>query len=307
MKSFDRDHTAFGRHETFSLRYGWLTKGIFAVGLDEGVFETDDAVVTLGVGKNMVSSIRYWLQAAQLVRIDRSGIEIEDIGRQLMIQPGWDSFLEDDASLWLLHWLICSNAQDATAFFWFFNSFHKSHFNLKELGDELLRFAQAEVGGRFSVGTLKSDISVLTRSYSAIQPSDNHRSDDALDCPFSDLGLVHQSNDGRFVSQSSARPGLPPAIIGFAVMQIFNQTGKKSIPVADLMRSDGAIAAPGSVFRLTEDALLEKLEQLARLQPGLIELRETAGIHQLYLLTPETSVIDPTLFLRGHYIKTTKQ
>jgi hypothetical protein len=63
MMRFSSEKTAFGRHETFPLRYSWLTKGIQALLADPGVFQSDEATVTLGVGKNMVSAIRYWLEA----------------------------------------------------------------------------------------------------------------------------------------------------------------------------------------------------------------------------------------------------
>jgi hypothetical protein len=71
---FDFERTAFGRHETFALRFGWLTKGAQALIGGEPVFEAEDATVRLGVGKNMVSSIRYWLQAARL--IERSEVAL---------------------------------------------------------------------------------------------------------------------------------------------------------------------------------------------------------------------------------------
>ncbi|HIF70501.1 MAG TPA: DUF4007 family protein [Candidatus Lambdaproteobacteria bacterium] len=49
----------FGRHETFSLRYSWLSKGFQALLEDPGVFASEDATVTLGVGRNMVHAIRF--------------------------------------------------------------------------------------------------------------------------------------------------------------------------------------------------------------------------------------------------------
>lgn len=61
---FTGEKAAFGRHETFPLRFGWLTKGAQALMSGEPVFEAEDATVGLGAGESMVSSIRYWLQAA---------------------------------------------------------------------------------------------------------------------------------------------------------------------------------------------------------------------------------------------------
>ena len=59
MKPLDKTSVSFGRHETFALRFGWITKGFKALGQDSEIFESDNATVMLGVGKNMVHAIRY--------------------------------------------------------------------------------------------------------------------------------------------------------------------------------------------------------------------------------------------------------
>ena len=53
----------FARHETFHPRFGWLKKGYDAAVKNNNIFLEEDAAVTLGVGKNMVRSIRYWCSA----------------------------------------------------------------------------------------------------------------------------------------------------------------------------------------------------------------------------------------------------
>jgi hypothetical protein len=300
MKVFESTKCAFGRHETFALRYGWITKGLLALKADSTAFEQDGAVTTLGVGKNMVSAIRYWLVAAQLAGFDRSGSRVEALAEALMFDPGWDPYLEDDATIWLVHWLIASNAQEATGWFWFFNHFHKSHFTAKDLSDELEKFATAEVESKFSSSTLKSDINVLLRSYAAL-PAAELSADDALDCPLSNLGLMHMGGDGRFQCASSARPYLPAAILGFAVLEVMDSAGLRSLPIAKLMRSDGESAAPGAVFRLTEDALLGKLEELMAMYPDTFGLRDTAGVHQLYLLEQRGASLTPLGVLAAHF------
>ncbi|RYE14072.1 MAG: DUF4007 family protein [Rickettsiales bacterium] len=47
----------FSGHETFTFRYPWLKKGVDGLKGNPGIFQSDDAIVELGVGKNMVSSI----------------------------------------------------------------------------------------------------------------------------------------------------------------------------------------------------------------------------------------------------------
>ena len=57
---FNPKTISFGRHETFPLRYSWLTKGFQALISNQNIFSSDEATVELGVGKNMVKSIRFW-------------------------------------------------------------------------------------------------------------------------------------------------------------------------------------------------------------------------------------------------------
>ncbi len=43
----------FSGHQTFAFRYGWLEKGVRAVASHSTVFSDEDALVKLGVGKNV--------------------------------------------------------------------------------------------------------------------------------------------------------------------------------------------------------------------------------------------------------------
>ena len=104
IMQFNPSKIAFGRHESFALRFGWLTKGFQAFQKRKEIFTDDDAVVELGVGRNMVNSIRHWLRAAQLVTITPD-IKIEtELGKALFSKDtGWDPYLEDEATIWLIH------------------------------------------------------------------------------------------------------------------------------------------------------------------------------------------------------------
>ena len=103
----------FARHETFHPRYGWLKKGFDYVKKDNNVFLRDDASVVLGVGKNMVRSMKYWCAAFKIIQekpeapknISRPFIPTS-FGEALLSDKGWDPYLEDPASLWLLHWKL---------------------------------------------------------------------------------------------------------------------------------------------------------------------------------------------------------
>jgi len=80
----------FSGHQTFGFRYGWLEKGVGGVDECATLFSEPDALVRLGVGKNMVASIRHWCQVAQLVETNpevprNTGryLRVTDTGRRL--------------------------------------------------------------------------------------------------------------------------------------------------------------------------------------------------------------------------------
>lgn len=287
MISFTANKVAFGRHETFHLRFGWLTKGFRYWCETLELLGDSDPTVDLGVGKNMVTSIRYWMEAAQIVQsAPTHGVTPTRIGKLLFTQDnGWDPYLEDDTSLWLLHWLIASNPRDATAIYWYFNRYHKPEFTSNELFGALADFVRENVKSRIADSTLKNDINVLLRMYGPHEVAKGVPVEEGLDSPMTMLGLIQRSSDSKhYLSRISERRRLPVAAFGYAVLDLMESLQQNSLPLERLMRADNQFAAPGSVFRLTEDGLITKLEELTRWLHGTLELRETAGIHQLYQL-----------------------
>src|SRR5436309_10342574 len=111
---------SFSGHETFPFRYPWLKKGFDAVREDGEVFVRDDAITTLGVGKNMVRSIRHWCLAAGILEENReglSGLRPTALGTLLLADAGLDPYLDDPATLWVLHWQIASDRSRASTWF----------------------------------------------------------------------------------------------------------------------------------------------------------------------------------------------
>lgn len=60
---------SFSGHESFHCKSLWLKKGYDFI-CNKKHFADTDSVVELGVGKNMVSAIRYWLKAFSLTKED---------------------------------------------------------------------------------------------------------------------------------------------------------------------------------------------------------------------------------------------
>ena len=287
---FKSDKVAFGRHETFHLRFAWLSKGFAAFQKNSELFEdVDTATVTLGVGKNMVQAIRYWMRAAQL--IDLVDNHPTALGEYIFdLNHGQDPFLEDEGTLWLLHWLLASNTEMATSIAWFFSKYHKTSFDQNELRAALSDYLQESVmiKRRPAKATLKTDISVLSRLYAKTQSA--VVGEDALDSPLSELGLIVEYGKSAYRADFEDRVDLPGEIVGFAILELMSSRGLKIIPVEELIQSAENYVSPGSIFRLNEASFMLKIEDLARHYPENFVLRETAGLRQLFINEPMASI-----------------
>ena len=278
--------TTFGRHESFQLRYGWLSKGVEALLADEHVFSSPDATVKLGVGKNMVSSIRYWMQATSVT--DGSG-HISSFGKKLLGKNGFDRYLEDDGTLWLLHFQLAKNRNHATTIYWLFNHFHKAGFSTDEAFEHISAFA-SDQGWKVAERTLQTDLRTVLRMY-APHKSKEDQLENMLETPLSLLGLLNYF-EGRYYFVLSDRSNLPLEIVAFALNELMGD--QKIVAVRDLMYSDDF--SLGSIFKLSEESLIAKLEKIAERQPAY-QLREDAGIFQIH----KQEDIDSDQFLEEYY------
>ncbi len=84
--NLDKNKTTFGRHETFPLRYGWLTKGVEVVSDNKHIFherEHEKAMTKLGMGRNMVNALHYWLRVTGLVTFEDGSVGEEHLDSPL--------------------------------------------------------------------------------------------------------------------------------------------------------------------------------------------------------------------------------
>ncbi len=282
------DHASFGGHETFPLRYAWLRKAVDHIGRDPGVFQRDDAMVTLGVGKNMVRAIRHWGLAAGVLEEDPSvpnnrgrSLRASALGSALFDADGWDPFFEDPATLWVIHHELASSAERATTWYWAFNHLPQPEFSKSDLAHWLTKLAQEHGWPRVSPASLKRDVDVFLRTYVAARTARGVALEDTLDCPLVELGLIREhGSKGNYLLQRGDQPTLPDAIFAYGLVRFLERRehASSAVPVHSIAFAAGS---PGRVFSLTEDALMRRLEDLERTTDGAIVFHDTAGLRQL--------------------------
>ena len=188
----------FSGHESFACRYAWLPKAYrYIVQHSEAFTDYEQAMVSLGVGKNMVRSIRFWVQVmgvATPVR-DRT-LELTAFGHSVFADDGFDPFLEDMRTLWLLYWKLSVGVTDPL-FAWNFliNKWAYQEFTQAEVLGAFIRESQ-RLNVSHSGVTLGQHLDIFLHTYISSQGRKNVL-EDSLDCPLAELELLRVVGAGR--------------------------------------------------------------------------------------------------------------
>ena len=266
-------------HEKFVLREGWLTKGLRGVSEDEHLFSGNDGADKLGVGTNMVKSIRYWMQAFELLDEEvRNGVALSDFGGCIYEN---DSYLEDRFTLWLLHSHIAHNMDKATTWYVFFNKVDAEEFTKEEVFEPVKRELLALSDKEFPDKSLSDDIDVLLNMYSREKKDEDP--EDKNVCPLVELGLLKKVGT-KYVRQQPDLRKLSDSVILYELAVLME--GQQSISIekiADLAKR------VYHVNRVTINNYLDRLDTA-----GYIRVDRTAGLDLIYpenMITPR-QVID---------------
>lgn len=301
MRLTDAAERSFARHETFHPRYGWFRKAYRSVAEDAEIFDSEDAPVRIGVGKNMVRAIRFWGLAGGLIGNGSENgcrpkpVEKTPFGDRLFGDSGWDPWMEDPGTLWLLHWRLLAPPCQLPVWWLAFNEFHPIEFTDDDLEEavaaQLDANADWKTPHRSSVG---KDVSALLRTYAPQERTKRTSIDDVLDCPLRELNLIRRAPvPGRYRFILGPKPTLPSEIATAAALDYAAGTvvGRKSISVSSLVHEPGS---PGKAFKLNETELLAALEPTVGRRYGL-RLTSGTGAHMLSWFAPPRDLAESIL------------
>ncbi|WP_313195994.1 DUF4007 family protein [Shinella zoogloeoides] len=275
----------FSGHETFACRYAWLPKAYRTISANPGIFfDEDAAMVELGIGKNMVRSLRFWVDAMGIARPagDRTHT-ITDIGHFIFGEDGADPFLEDIRTLWLLHWNLSSSATPGLfAWHYLLGAWPYSEFSHSEALAAFMRQSQ-RMGYSHSSVTLGQHLDVFLHTYHSSR-SARVGVEDSLDGPLVELRLLQQSGERRggsgrwepvYAFRREFKPDVSNSLFSYALLDYWERTAptEKTMLVRDVLSAPGA---PGQVFKLPEEDVRARLEALSKLGAHGLSYRPSA-------------------------------
>mgnify|MGYP005810029169 CR=1 FL=1 len=268
----------FSGHESFACRYGWLVKLYHALAEDPDLFADDDhAILTLGLGKNMVKSIRFWGGAFGLTRqIKRQTLNTRFAQRLFDPKIGHDPYLEDAGSLWRLHWHVAVHAglgawviavQDLL-------DARISRDRLVDLAESRAAAAQRPI----SRNTAAAHIDIFLRTYDWSRSEGGTAAEEGANSPFQELRLLetaHHNGSALVSFNRGPKQDLKLNDLAFALGDFWAGTARASAQLSmRTLQLDKR--GPATIFRLDEGSLHVMIEQLAK-EAGLFLDSDGAG------------------------------
>ena len=268
-------------HESFYLREGWLRKGIKSIESNSNLFSLNESTDLLGVGSNMVKSIKYWLLAMDLIKEKKihggrkEFVINEDLGYLI---NKYDPYFEDRFTLWILHYNLCKNFKSASSWYMFFNRFKLSTFTKSDLFVGLeSEFTKLCGEGSFSSKSLMDDCSCILKSYYTDNDEDFNPEINFV-CPLGELNLIDKkvkNGESYYTKIKPSKEKLDKLAILYVIL---DNSIKHNTNIEDILNNECNV---GSIFNLDRNLLNEYLDELEKSQ--YISVNRTAGLNTIYI------------------------
>lgn len=259
----------FSGHESFTCRYAWLPKAVGGLRANPLLFnDIDEAMVQLGLGKNMVQSLRFWVQAMRVAEsAEGNSLQLTEFGNQIFGVNGLDPFMEDTNTLWLLHWQLCSHDQNPLfAWHFLFNRYNEPEIIKTVVLDAIERESQ-KLARPLAKATLAQHFDIFMHTYVPTRGTKNEILEDNLDCPLVELGLIEKLGEKRnrndknetiYGFNREPKPDLSIGVFLYAVHDYWRRC-KPDEETLSLTELTVGLGSPGQVFKLPEDDIRSRL------------------------------------------------
>ena len=267
-------------HGTFVLRDGWINKALseMAKSGNERVFTASDATDIFGIGSNMVTALRYWVQSFGFVDEAKlsKGCFLSEFG-ELVYK--YDRYLEDLFTIWIMHSNLVKNYDRASLFHDFFNDD-----KIQTVGKEQLTTIFVRKWKEFEIPekSIESDVAVLLNTYCRTKVNDDP--EDKIVSPLTELGLISFNGEVYSKVQPDLRT-LPDGVVLFELSNLFEYeyNGKRVIGEKRSISIDRVATGMyslGNIYNLSKIAVNQFLNRLQNL--GFITVDRTAGLDVIY-------------------------
>ena len=250
-------------------------------------------MVKLGVGKNMVRSIRFWSQAMGMAKIETKpqSLSVTDLGRTLLAEKGLDPFLEDMRTLWLLHWNLATNpVNPLLAWDFLLNRWQEPELVPSVVLKALQKEAEKQ-DSQLSMVTLQQHFSTFLHTYYPSRSRKGEVREDNLDCPLVELELIMKIGERELDRRSGAyetiygfnreeKPDISSELFVYCLNDFWQKRheAELTLTLREIAHGPGS---PGQIFKLPEEDVRTRVEALAQQTDGFLKYMESANLQQV--------------------------
>jgi Protein of unknown function (DUF4007) len=281
-------------HESFTCRYTWLPKVVQCVQRDDQLLSKDEeAMVELGVGKNMVRSIRFWSQAAGVVETTgKNGkLRLTNFGKALLGSRGFDPFLEDIKTLWLIHWKLATNTPNPLlAWDFLLNCWQEPEIVPSTVVAALQREV-AKHNDKASPSTLEHHFDAFLHTYVPTRGRKGRVQEDNLDCPLVELALIVKVGEreangslGRresiYAFRREDKPEISQELFVYCLNSFWQSQhpNEATLSFREVAHGHGS---PGQIFKLPEDDIRTRVEITGQEAGSPFSYVDSANLQQI--------------------------
>ncbi len=250
-------------------------------------------MVELGVGKNMVRSIRFWSQVMGMAKAETKmqSLSVTDLGKTLIAEKGLDPFLEDIRTLWLLHWNLATNIENPLlAWDFLLNRWQEPELVPTVVLKALQKEAEKQEN-RLSMVTLRQHFNTFLHTYYPTRGRKGEVQEDNLDCPLIELELILKIGERELDRRSGAhetiygfnreeKPDISPELFVYCLNDFWQKRHEveSTLTLREIAHGHGS---PGQIFKLPEEDVRTRVEALAKQTDRFLEYIESANLQQV--------------------------
>jgi len=240
----------FSGHDTFHCKQQWLLKGFN----NPNFSSVSESIVSLGVGKNMVSSVKYWLEAFGITN-ENNLTEFSNL--IFCPENGLDRYLENEGTLWLLQYKLCQKKY-ASIYHLLFSTYFDDKVNYEFNEEKIINFIlnKLENNGVKSISenTLSNDFKVLIRTY--ISSSKEIKNiEEEFNAPLLELNLIEKIEHHKYNLNKIYR-SIPLEILGYCILDLIKEQSSSNLKLEEIK------STIGNYFCITNECLEDLLSQL---------------------------------------------
>ena len=229
----------------------------------------------------------FWAQVTDIAESDSDGNHAPtSFARALLATDGFDPYLEDVQTLWLLHWILATRVSDPL-FAW---DFLINRWQLPEISpSEVLNAFDKEARRQernLSAATLQQHFDVFLHTYVPTRSRKGEVQEDNLDCPLVELAFLRRIGERRdergraepvYAFRREPKPEVTPQLFLYCLNDFWikRKRHEQTLTFRDVSSAHGS---PGQVFKLPETDLRSRLERLHSDSDGLFSYEESAAL-----------------------------